>query len=709
MHVSMFAPRPSQLLLLSFTTMRTAEDSMKKSTSYIENTRSPDTYVFSSPARDVGWSPSAASTPFSTAFYNNNPSTDFMSYVIESRCHLSDETITFRDQTLSQVHHLLLRLSYINGRNTLVSGSTAVDSRACGKLFHNTSVQTDPSISLDHESEVYETHLPLMCSSSPISPPCHRINGSSIKPKCISMFPPPASPPPFSFILQVLRIHILTWGPSASLIQSNHLPSEPFELDYYHRFLIAIHLPSLWMMTLFSSVPKLTGGRPLGGVTRDFKSGSLDPRELLRHVPSFETGHASEEHTIDAGDAYNSSKRVHVPRKRVGAPSRTAITKGLHLDQRPRSHDHYTNPSTTARTFFPAPRLTSSFDTPSTASILPTPAHTTLFPSPDIIDSPTIMHSIHGQGRATRSRLASRYDMPSPMIKYDSIGDKDLPEFSYAHQVDQQNQEEVPYAESWDDDQDDIQDREEASDFGGAGLQEKIGLLRAVNPSSLTIPSFSVPSSSDGNEEAESLSPGSLVGQGQPVASGEHPNGTNSRSKRVHEENSRDETASKRLKMPGKDKEATNRKVGSIVSLPEARLSHSNDGLNVGPKDNFRNDFGSGRATRSQSRAVAALLSLASSGDCQVANQKQVAEATSKVRPNEVLRANIMVPRRTSSRIRGGSKPAEESLPESFKWPSQENSRNKHNVHGQAPNQAANVLSEGTMDTNWSNDALHIL
>ncbi|CAE6480957.1 unnamed protein product [Rhizoctonia solani] len=281
--------------------------------------------------------------------------------------------------------------------------------------------------------------------------------------------------------------------------------------------------------------------------------------------------------------------------------------------------------------------------------------------------------------------------MPSPMIKYDSIRDKNSPEFSYAHKVDQQNQEEeeeVHYAKSWYDDQDDIQDREEVSAFGGAGLQEKVGPLRAANPSSLTISSFSVPSSSNGNEETEPLSPGSLGGQGQPVASSEHPNNTNSRSKRVHEENSHDETASKRLKMPGKDKEATNRKVGSI--------------------DNFRNDFGSGRATRSQSRAVAALLSLASSGDCQVTNQKQVAEATSKVRPNEVLRANIMVPRRTRSRIRGGSKPAEESLPESFKWPSQENSRNKHSVHGQAPNQAANVLSEGTIDTNWSNDALHI-
>ncbi|KAF8699636.1 hypothetical protein RHS03_07066, partial [Rhizoctonia solani] len=783
MHVLMFTPRPSQLLLLSFTTMRTAEDSMKKSTSYIENTRSPDTYVFSSPARDVGWSPSAASTPFSTAFYNNNPSTDFMSYVIESRMspirrnhHLS------RPNTEPSLSSTLAPLLYQREANE--PGVSLVDPESyslskgihssqapppstpesVGKLFHNTSVQTDPSISLDHESEVYETHLPLMCSSSPISPPCHKTNSSPIKPKGISMFPPPASPPPFSLYpsspthtytdlgsehvadpIKPLTKRALRTGLLPSL--SHCYPSaEPLDDD---PFLV--------------SVPKLTGGRPLGGVTRDFKSGSLDPRELLRHVPSFETGHASEEHTIDAEDAYNSSKRIRVPRKRVGAPSRTAITKRIapgstaeeHINQafsvtsnpttplvsspqffspqfietevdqasscknlstpststaenHPISLISYTNPSTTARTFFPAPRLTSSFDTPSTASILPTPAHTTLFPSPDIIDSPTIMHSIRGRGRTTRSRLASRYDMPSPMIKYDSIRDKNLPEFSYAHQVDQQNQEEVPYSKSWDDDEDDIQDREEASAFGGAGLQEKIGLLRAANPSSLKISSFSVPSSSDENEEVESLSPGSLGGQGQPVASSEHPNSTNSRSKRVHEDNGHDETASKRLKMPGKDKEATNRKVGSIVSLPEARLSHSNNGLNVGPKDNFRNDFGSGRATRSQSRAVAALLSLASSGDCQVTNQKQVAEATRKVRPNEVLRANIMVPRRTSSRIRGGSKPAEESHPESFKWPSQENSRNNHNVHGQAPNQAANVLSERTMDTNWSNDAPHI-
>jgi hypothetical protein len=71
---------------LAFTIMSDAGESLGTPVPYIGNASGADTYVFSSPARDVGWSPSAANTPLGLTFHSSSESsTDFMSYVIESR------------------------------------------------------------------------------------------------------------------------------------------------------------------------------------------------------------------------------------------------------------------------------------------------------------------------------------------------------------------------------------------------------------------------------------------------------------------------------------------------------------------------------------------------------------------------------------------------------------------------------------------------
>ncbi|KDN42670.1 hypothetical protein RSAG8_06627, partial [Rhizoctonia solani AG-8 WAC10335] len=210
------------------------------------NIRSADSYVFSSPARDVGWSPGAANTPLGVLFCDNVPKSAHVNHVIESnlspihrlsRFPLSDTNRgTF---STSAPPHRSPTVEFTKGveftSNELGSYEPSKEARTSGclpppsspqpfgTLFHSplSRYPADPylghsygdkkinhnedrSLSGENSSQLNvgqpdeSASDPLKCLSSPISPPCYNISDSPVKPRRVPMFPPPASPPLFA-------------------------------------------------------------------------------------------------------------------------------------------------------------------------------------------------------------------------------------------------------------------------------------------------------------------------------------------------------------------------------------------------------------------------------------------------------------------------------------------------------------------------------
>ncbi|CAE6471150.1 unnamed protein product [Rhizoctonia solani] len=210
------------------------------------NIRSADSYVFSSPARDVGWSPGAANTPLGVLFCDNVPKSAHVNHIIESnlspihrlsRFPLSDTNRgTF---STSAPPHRSPTVEFTKGldftSNELGSYEPSKEARASGclpppsspqpfrTLFHSPlsryptapyleysygenkiNHNEDRSLSGENSSQLKVGRPdepaggPLKCFSSPISAPCYNISDSPVKPRRVPMFPPPASPPLFA-------------------------------------------------------------------------------------------------------------------------------------------------------------------------------------------------------------------------------------------------------------------------------------------------------------------------------------------------------------------------------------------------------------------------------------------------------------------------------------------------------------------------------
>ncbi|CAE6449962.1 unnamed protein product, partial [Rhizoctonia solani] len=744
--------------------MSNSEDIIKAPAPYMENARVGDTYVFSSPARDVGWSPSAANTPLGSTFYNNSSSTTyFMSYVIESRLSPIRRTHRFPQSATESGTPVPLLYQSEASKPRFTSADLAPYKEAhpsqapppstpqpLRRLFlspfpesiandyleysydevgssggngRDLSGQSNTSTFLN--SDIHETSFPLRYSSSPISPPRHTTNDCPIKPK----FPmlPPTSPPRFS-IYPSSPAHTYTklgakhpagpFNPFPKRARQASSPSqcypsaEPLEDD---PFLVSITNPRL--------VEDM----------RDYKSGSLNARDFIGSKPR------EEDLRVNVS---NLSNRALIPRGRAGAlggravmtkistpkskaescsgralgigssqsttfplslsalfssssietdlqpqPNEAPVLSRASSDKRPETPsiptadthptispmDH-TNPMTTARTLFPTPSLNPSFDTPSTASIVPTPAHTFLFPSPDIVDSPFIVRPIRGWGRMMRSRWTPRRTIPSPMIERDLIGSGKLAEFASEHQ---HGPEIRSSAAKWSDISSKTDKDQEVGENPSEVLTFKSGSHENAEPlqEDLGLSTFSPPARVlSGKVEGSLRVVSRLEDRGktsieiQPMANIVDPAKENI-SKRVREEGDKMPIAPKRVRV-GKSNAPAATRMDSI--------------------DTFHGGVGFGRATRSQSRAVAALLSLAS---CRNSREEQVAEASENP-PNESPRANTKIQHTNAhpkSQLRI-SRPLRQT-------PRQSQRAIKHNVHGQPPSQAG-ALPDGVQSSN---------
>ncbi|CAE6526592.1 unnamed protein product [Rhizoctonia solani] len=365
---------------------------------------------------------------------------------------------------------------------------------------------------------------------------------------------------------------------------------------------------------------------------------------------------------------------------------------------KPFSQRGYTNPSTTARTLFPIPSLTSSFGTPSTASILPTPSQTALFPSPDITDSPTIRRSTRDWGRVTRSRL--RYNVPTPMVEHDLIGGPKLAEPTPDHQLHRYNLAEVRWNST-------VQAREPDVIGSPSGNQESIptnagdvssheGVNRGENLDRSQVASSKpageqfplVPSSSSDEPEqsspvistAETPTHSLVVGQSQVLTSIESPTNKSLQPncKRAREKSDEDgvPAATKRVKVVDEsDSSASPIRAGGSTEI-----------------DILHRELGFGRATRSQARAVAALLALASSGDNQTVNENQTGGANKGNSQSRTQKTETPATRRTSTRLKG--KLQSSDTPIQTPGRSQRTSDStKRGVIGPAPSRAADTPS----------------
>ncbi|CAE6389143.1 unnamed protein product [Rhizoctonia solani] len=313
------------------------------------------------------------------------------------------------------------------------------------------------------------------------------------------------------------------------------------------------------------------------------------------------------------------------------------------------------DPSMTARTLFPTPSLTSSFDTPSTASILPTPARNVLFPSPDITDSPTIAYPARGRGRMTRSRLALGYVVPSPVTECDLIGGKKSMGPASGHH----NTPDIgPSTSEWME-MSPPDGEQEATKRANEIPISKSSLCEELEPSLVSDSAHVVFGGNEATDSSGTEERVKAVIEFQPTANRERIASKNER-KRTRGDDMISITP-KRVKVAGKNNASASISKKKSDSID---ISHA--------------DFGSGRATRSQSRAIAALLSLGSS------REKQLAEVTGNQQQSEVPRAKN-TGQRTITRKRGQSQIFTENTCQTSR---RSQRANQHDGHGQTSGQA---------------------
>ncbi|KAG8728451.1 hypothetical protein FRC11_011042, partial [Ceratobasidium sp. 423] len=225
--------------------MSTLKEALSTPTTRMGKDRSADSYVFSSPARDVGWSPSTAITPLGAMFYDNNSNAAYLNQIIESNVSPIRRTSRF---PLSNAETMLLGITRTPTAK-FESGArqfTSEDREACEpskearlsrplpppstpeptkRLFQTLFSKniTDPyprytygeveseggyprstnrdgapsGTGRNWESNITDPSFELIYSSSPNSPPRHTTHDSPIKPRRAPMFPLPANLPPF--------------------------------------------------------------------------------------------------------------------------------------------------------------------------------------------------------------------------------------------------------------------------------------------------------------------------------------------------------------------------------------------------------------------------------------------------------------------------------------------------------------------------------
>ncbi|KAJ1303846.1 hypothetical protein OPQ81_008266 [Rhizoctonia solani] len=565
----------------------------------------------------------------------------------------------------------------------------------------------------------------LLLFPSPPSSPYHTIDNSPIKPRRVPMFPPPASPSLFG-ISSSSPAHTCT-DPVVNSVtrligsRSKHTPqigalsppyicypsAEPLEDD---PFLVHALKPTKDQLGL--------------GCATEYGPEFINPLE------STVLTRPDENLVINPINISSSSKRSRVLRKQADASGSRASrasrmkklvskpnvtyredqmlgSKTLVLGRILNGEDRFTpstqpgesgeifqpiftrgsfaNPSTSASPLFPTPSLTSSLDTPSTASFLPTPAHTSLFPSPEITDSPTTMRPFPDHGRVTRSGLRTRYAAPTPPIeRYLMGGSKPLEPVSN-RRIDDESSSLVQarlsgISRKLYENQGNIQtgEREDGVVFEGAGYS-----IESFKDRSTDLPSASLDSLSTSAESEYSstviLSPvapaaSSVADQAHPSASIEYLADEKSQPKRAREESDEDWTllVTKRIKLVGK--------TNASVSPDKAGGS--------GQIDILHGDFGLGRGTRSQVRAVAALLAISSSEVSQNASENQAGHAKGENSQSEPAEIKTPFTRRASARLKGQWSPRNEVTTQTSRRSQRASNNIKHEVVGRAPSRA---------------------
>ncbi|CAE7226729.1 unnamed protein product [Rhizoctonia solani] len=696
--------------------------------------KSTNSYVFSSPARDVGWSPGAANTLLGVMFPDDAPNSGYANHLVElnlspihrsSRFPLSDSnrgtwntsppTMEFGTKGGANGH------GDEPSKDACASGTLPPPSspRPFGKLFPSPlpkspadPYQGDPCGDGDQRwrgrpgiSQPADTRKASdPCLSSPISLislPRHSISESPVKPRRVPMFPPPANPPLFAYPPNPSHTYMTyrrtkRTARSAPLSPSVCYPSaEPLEDD---PFLVRAAEPAGDQLPSTSSIESRA---------------ELDPIELAEPTSSFQVTPPGESLHSRLTGINKSSKRPRIPYGRSGAlgghargaNNPTARSKATPRKDRilaaeanlsppllrsasspslSRSYQNnelepesplglisntstqpYISPDINShpipRALFPTPSLTLSLDTPSTGSILPTPVHSGLFPSPDITSSPTVM-------RGRRGKLISRYATLEP----DLIGRGELPEIASNYPT-------VRYTRS-------SHTRNRDPIIGGAGHRKepvyedsasKDTNYRAdedvflVDQPSASFTHSTEPQSTSATPTSTSKDLIQSPTQPQSPTAAQSSTVKEQKSKRVREENDNGApTPSKKTKVTGKNN-------------PTEEQSIQDDLFELGLE----------RTTRSQARAVAALLALSASGG-NSAPKRVRARGPREEAQNEISEPKEPITPRTSNRLQGLPPSAGETHYRGT------GGKNTHRVVGRAPSRVAQVPSGG----NISND-----
>ncbi|EUC56842.1 DUF4451 domain protein [Rhizoctonia solani AG-3 Rhs1AP] len=342
-------------------------------------------------------------------------------------------------------------------------------------------------------------------------------------------------------------------------------------------------------------------------------------------------------------------------------------------------------PTTTAHTLFPTPSLTSSLDTPSTGSMFPTPVHPTLFPSPDIMSSPVMRSS---RRRVARGKLISKYATLTPMSEPDLIGGSELPELTPDHRDARYTR--IKTRSGY------VAQLHEPGSSRKELVQMEDSILRGTdhhanedwsqvshsglspNKPSTSVPPIeserlerSSPVSSTKEDSTESLL------QGETLSSATFQGLNDSKqSKRAREEDN-DRTPAIRKKA------RTFEESDTLASDTKAESSNQIDEL-----------LAVGRTTRSQARAVAALLALSTSKDD---SSPVYGMPKEEALQDEIPKTPIA--RRTSDRLKHRSQLVNETSHQVPSKNQREEKSSKHSVVGRAPSRIVHAPSGGVTET----------
>ncbi|CAE6476686.1 unnamed protein product [Rhizoctonia solani] len=317
--------------------------------------------------------------------------------------------------------------------------------------------------------------------------------------------------------------------------------------------------------------------------------------------------------------------------------------------------------------------------------MLPTPVHPTLFPSPDITSSPIMRSS---RGRVARGKLISKYATLTSMSEPDLIGGSELPELApdlhnarytrmktrsgYVTQLHEPgfgSHKEPVQAEDSILKGTDHRANEDWFQVSDSGLSPN---LPSTIVSSIESEPFEQPSpvSSTREDQIESL----LQDQTLSSTTVQGLMNDNQQSKRAREENDWTPVTRKKARtIEESSTPASNTKAESSNQIGEL--------------------FSVGRTTRSQARAVAALLALSTSKSY----SSPVHDVGEEEAPqNQIPQTKTSVTRRTSDRLKHRSQPTSEASHRITSTHQRGEKSNKHSVVGRAPSRVAHAPSGGT-------------